>query len=122
MNFTHEIATFVAGGVAGGIGALLGLGGGVILVPFLNVVMGLPFQVASGISLVTIIATSSASSAVKGRMQLVNLRMRMVLEIFTTTGGLIGLKWFGKHGKDVARYLAIDEPVVLELDGKAYEF
>lgn len=100
MNFTQELATFVAGGVAGGIGALLGLGGGVILVPFLNVVMGLPFQTASGISLVTIIATSSASSAVKGRMQLVNLRLGMVLEIFTTTGGLIGLKWFGRHTSD----------------------
>ena len=50
------------GGATLGIGALLGLGGGVILVPFLNVVLGLPFQVASGISLVTIIATSSASS------------------------------------------------------------
>lgn len=99
MNIAHELLTFGAGAFAGGIGALLGLGGGVILVPFLNVVLGLPFQVASGISLVTIIATSSASSAVKGRMQLVNLRMGMVLEIFTTTGGLVGFALIGKgHG------------------------
>lgn len=100
MNLAHELLTFGAGAFAGGIGALLGLGGGVILVPFLNVVLGLPFQVASGISLVTIIATSSASSAVKGRMQLVNLRMGMVLEIFTTTGGLVGFAILGKGHKD----------------------
>lgn len=97
MNFGLELATFVAGAVAGGLGALLGIGGGVLLVPFLNLAMGLPFTTATGISLVTIIATSSASSAAKGRMHLVNLRLGMVLEIFTTTGGVFGFWWFGKR-------------------------
>ena len=39
-----------AGAVAGTLGALLGLGGGVFLVPFLNIVLGLPFKVAGAIS------------------------------------------------------------------------
>lgn len=96
MSLSLQLATMCAGAVAGGLGALLGIGGGVILVPFLNLVMGLPFQAATGISLVTIIATSSASSAAKGRLHLVNLRLGMVLEIFTTTGGVFGFWWFGK--------------------------
>ena len=97
MSLSLELITMCAGAVAGGLGALLGIGGGVLFVPFLNLAMGLPFSAATGISLVTIIATSSASSAAKGRMHLVNLRLGMVLEIFTTTGGVFGFWWFGKR-------------------------
>jgi hypothetical protein len=97
MNLGLEVVTMLAGAVAGALGALLGVGGGVLLVPFLNLAMGLPFTTASGISLVTIIATSSASSAAKGRMHLVNLRLGMVLEIFTTTGGVFGFWWLGER-------------------------
>jgi hypothetical protein len=79
------------GVVAGMLGALLGLGGGVFLVPFLNLALGLPMRSASGISLVTVIATSSAASAMPGRLKFVNLRLGMVLEVFTTIGGLFGL-------------------------------
>ncbi len=96
MNLGHELITFVVGAFAGGLGALLGLGGGVILVPFLNKGLGLTLAQATGISVVTIIATSSAASAAKGRLQLVNLRLGMVLEIFTTTGGVFGLWLFGQ--------------------------
>ena len=45
---------------AGGVGALLGLGGGVFLVPLLTILLGLPVQKAAGISLMTVIATSGA--------------------------------------------------------------
>lgn len=96
MNLGAELVTFGVGAFAGGIGALLGLGGGVILIPFLNLALGLTFNQASGISLITIIATSSAASAAKGRLQLVNLRLGMVLEVFTTSGGVLGLWMFGK--------------------------
>jgi hypothetical protein len=85
------VMTLVAGAVAGALGALLGIGGGVFLVPFLNLVLGLPVRTAFGISLITVIATSSVTSASPGRLRLVNLRLGMVLEIFTTTGGLCGL-------------------------------
>jgi uncharacterized membrane protein YfcA len=83
--------TILAGGVAGSLGALLGIGGGVFLVPFLNLVLGLDMRVASAISLITVIATSSVTSASAGRLRLVNLRLGMVLEVFTTSGGLIGV-------------------------------
>jgi uncharacterized membrane protein YfcA len=97
VNITHEILTMLVGAVAGGLGALLGIGGAVILIPFLQIVVGLSFPQASGISIVTVIATSSAASAARGRLQLVNLRLGMVLEIFTTIGGLVGIYLIGKR-------------------------
>jgi uncharacterized membrane protein YfcA len=83
--------TMLAGAVTGCLGALLGIGGGVFLVPFLNLVLHLPFKESAAISLITVIATSSATSASPGRLSLVNLRLGMVLEIFTTLGGLSGV-------------------------------
>lgn len=85
-----ELAVVVMGVLAGLLGALLGLGGGVFLVPFLVVVQGLPFRQAAGISLMTVIATSSAVSARAAGKQLINLRLGMVLEVGTTLGGLFG--------------------------------
>jgi len=85
------------GAVAGGLGALLGIGGAVILIPFLQLVVGLSFPQASGISIITVIATSSAASAARGRLQLVNLRLGMVLEVFTTTGGVVGIYLIGSR-------------------------
>jgi uncharacterized membrane protein YfcA len=88
--------TLLAGGVAGCLGALLGIGGGVFLMPFLSLGLGLTMHESSGISLVTVIATSSVTSASSGRLKVANLRLGMVLEIFTTTGGLIGILLFNK--------------------------
>jgi uncharacterized membrane protein YfcA len=78
-----------AGGVAGMLGALLGLGGGVFLVPFLNIVLGLPFKVAAAVSLMTVIATSSAVSARTAGRNLINLRLGMLLEMASAAGGLV---------------------------------
>ena len=96
---------FVVGAGAGSMGALLGLGGGVFLVPFLNLALGLPFRTASGISLVTVIATSSVTSASPGRLKLANLRLGMVLEIFTTTGGLVGLLFVNRFSETTLRHV-----------------
>jgi uncharacterized membrane protein YfcA len=90
------VSSALAGVVAGGLGALLGIGGGAFLVPFLNLVVGLDFKIASAVSLVTVIATSSVTSATPGRLPLVNLRLGMVLEVFTTSGGLLGLMIFSR--------------------------
>lgn len=79
-----------AGAVAGGMGALLGLGGGVFLVPFLNLALGLSFKEAVATSLLTVIATSSAVSARSAGKQLINLRLGMLLEVATAIGGLGG--------------------------------
>ena len=84
------IVLFVAGSAAGVVGALLGLGGGVFLVPFLVLVLGVPMRLAVGISLTTVIATSSAVSASRAGRSLINLRLGMLLEVATTAGGLTG--------------------------------
>ena len=79
-----------AGIVSGGLGALLGLGGGIFLVPFLTLALGFPLKSAAAISLSTVIATSSAVSARRAGNQLINLRFGMVLEVATTAGSLLG--------------------------------
>ena len=85
-----SLVLFVAGTVAGMMGSLLGLGGGVFLVPFLVLGMHLPMRLAVGISLTTVIATSSVVSSGRLGRSLVNLRLGMVLEVATTAGGLTG--------------------------------
>jgi uncharacterized membrane protein YfcA len=81
---------FVAGTLAGSLGALLGIGGGIFLVPFLNLAMNFPLQAAAAISLTTVIATSSSVSAGRSGKQLINLRLGMVLEVATAAGSLLG--------------------------------
>jgi hypothetical protein len=81
---------FLAGTVAGGLGALLGLGGGVFLVPFLNLGLGFPFTVAAAISLTTVIATSSTVSASRAGKHLINMKLGMLLEVATAGGSLLG--------------------------------
>jgi hypothetical protein len=78
------------GVLAGSLGALLGLGGGVFLVPFLVLVLHVPMYLAVGTSLTTVIATSSVVTAGRLGRQLVNLRLGMLLEVATTFGGLTG--------------------------------
>ena len=81
----------VAGGAAAGLfGSLLGLGGGVLIVPLLTLGFGLPLQQAVGVSLIAVIMTSSASSGVYLERHLANLRLGMTLELFTAIGALIG--------------------------------
>jgi hypothetical protein len=84
------LAVIGAGAVAGCLGALLGIGGGVFLVPFLNAGLGLPFNIAAGIGLMTVIATSSVVSTGSANRGLVNLRVGMLLQVFAGAGGLIG--------------------------------
>ncbi len=81
---------FAMGILAGSMGALLGIGGGVFLVPFLVLVLDVPMKVAVGTSLCTVIATSSAVSAGRLGRQLINIRLGMLLEVATTIGGLTG--------------------------------
>ncbi|MBI3401717.1 MAG: sulfite exporter TauE/SafE family protein [Acidobacteria bacterium] len=81
---------FLAGTIAGSLGALLGLGGGVFLVPFLNLGLGFPFTVAAAISLTTVIATSSTVSASRTGKHLINMKLGMLLEVATAGGSLLG--------------------------------
>ena len=80
-----------AGGVAAGVfGALLGLGGGILIVPFLTLAVGLPVREAVGVSLVCVIVTSGAAAGVYLQRRVANLRLGMFLELFTATGALVG--------------------------------
>jgi uncharacterized membrane protein YfcA len=90
LSVTLALIIFAAGTIAGSLGALLGLGGGVFLVPFLNLVMGFPFTVAAAISLTTVIATSSTVSAGRAGKQLINMRLGMLLEVATAAGSFLG--------------------------------
>lgn len=81
----------LAGGVAAGaFGSLLGLGGGVLIVPLLSLGFGLPLRDAVGVSLVCVIVTSGASAGVFLQRRQANLRLGMVLELFTGIGAVIG--------------------------------
>ena len=81
---------FLTGAASGTLGALLGLGGGVFLVPLLNLVFGFPFTVAAAISLTTVIATSSSVSAGRAGQQLINMKLGMLLEVATAAGSFLG--------------------------------
>ena len=84
------LVTLLMGTLSGSLGAMLGIGGGVFLVPFLILVVGLPFHHAAAISLAAVIATSTAVSAATAGRQLINLRLGMVLEVATAAGGVAG--------------------------------
>jgi uncharacterized membrane protein YfcA len=75
---------------AGFLGALTGLGGGVVLVPLLTLAFGIDIRYAIGASLVSVIATSSGAAAAYVREGYANLRIGLFLEIATTLGALAG--------------------------------
>jgi uncharacterized protein len=81
---------FAGGAAAGSLGALLGIGGGVFLVPLLNLALGFPIRVAAAISLATVIATSSTVTAGKAGKHLMNFRFGMLLEVSTAAGSVLG--------------------------------
>jgi len=75
---------------AGLIGALVGLGGGVFIVPILTLGFHVPFTLAIGASIVSVIATSSGAAAAYVKDRMTNLRVGMFLEIATTLGAICG--------------------------------
>src|SRR2546425_3216211 len=81
----------IAGGLGAGLfGSLLGLGGGILIVPLLTLGFGLPLLTAVGISLICVIVTSSAAAGVFLERRVANLRLGMTLELFTAGGAMVG--------------------------------
>ena len=80
----------LAGFFAGGLGALVGIGGGVVLVPLLVLAFSADIRLAVATSLVSVVATSTAEGSVYVGKGLANMRLGMTLEIFTTLGGISG--------------------------------
>jgi uncharacterized membrane protein YfcA len=88
LDFVVSLALIsVAAGV---LGSLVGLGGGVVIVPVLTIFYGVNIRLAIGASIVSVIATSSGAAAAYVRERMTNLRAGMFLEVATTTGALSG--------------------------------
>jgi uncharacterized protein len=81
---------FAISAVAGCLGALTGLGGGVVVTPALTLLLGVDIRYAIGASLVSVIATSSGAAAAYVREGYSNIRIGMFLETATTLGALLG--------------------------------
>ncbi|HKW96781.1 MAG TPA: sulfite exporter TauE/SafE family protein [Bryobacteraceae bacterium] len=88
LQFTPLV--FAIAALAGFLGALTGLGGGVIVTPALTLLLGVDLRYAIGASLVSVIATSSGAAAAYVREGFSNIRIGMFLEIATTFGALAG--------------------------------
>jgi uncharacterized membrane protein YfcA len=95
---TLTLALLVAIGsfAAGILGALTGLGGGIIIVPMLTLVFHVDFRYAVGASLVSVIATSSGAAAAFVREGFTNVRVGILLEVATTIGAIIGAGLSGR--------------------------
>jgi uncharacterized membrane protein YfcA len=76
--------------LAGFLGALTGLGGGVVITPVLTLLLGVDLRYAIGATLVSVIATSSGAAAAYVREGFSNIRIGMFLEIATTIGAVVG--------------------------------
>ncbi|MDG6954591.1 MAG: sulfite exporter TauE/SafE family protein [Nitrososphaerota archaeon] len=81
---------FFASIAAGLVGSLVGLGGGVVVIPILTIGLGVDIHYAIGASIVSVIATSSGAAATYVRDKMTNLRVGMFLELGTTSGAIIG--------------------------------
>ena len=92
FNFSLLILTliFIGSIAAGLLGSLVGLGGGVLIVPLLTLVFKLPISFAIGASIISVIATSSGAAAAYVRDHMTNMRVGMFLELATTIGAISG--------------------------------
>jgi uncharacterized membrane protein YfcA len=109
---TSTLALLVAAGSfgAGLLGALTGLGGGIVVVPMLTLVFHVDLRYAIGASLVSVIGTSSGAAAAYVREGFTNVRVGILLEVGTTIGALVGATLAGYTPTNV---LAILMGVVL---------
>lgn len=85
-----DMYLLVVGILAGFVGSLSGLGGGIIVTPALTLLFGIPFEYAAGTSLIATIATSSGAAVAFIKDKITNLKIGMSLEIATTIGAILG--------------------------------
>ncbi|MNK41142.1 Sulfite exporter TauE/SafE [compost metagenome] len=84
------IIVLVGAFLAGLVGSLTGLGGGVIIIPLLTLGLGVDIHYAIGASIISVIATSSGSAAAYVKEGITNIRIGMFLEVATTISAIIG--------------------------------
>jgi uncharacterized membrane protein YfcA len=92
-----ESVAFLGGIVAGCLGALVGIGGGVLLVPVLNDLVGLSFREATAASLVGVLATSSSAAIVPIGKRLHNARLALLLLAFSVSGATLAGRYITKY-------------------------
>ena len=101
---TAQLILFVSSIGAGFLGSLLGLGGGIIVVPVLTLVLGVHIRYAIAASLISIVATSSGAAAGFLRDHLTNLRLAVFLEVGTVSGAIVGYL-ISSHAKPAFLYV-----------------
>jgi uncharacterized membrane protein YfcA len=89
MTAETTLLLVLVGLLAGGFGALAGVGGGIIITPLLAIYLGLPMHEAIGVSLVCVIATSTATSSLYVERHITDIRLGMTLELATTLGAMV---------------------------------
>ena len=89
MTLAAVLLLMLIGFCAGGFGALAGVGGGIIVTPLLAIYFGLPMHQAIGVTLLCVIATSTATSSLYVERHVTDIRLGMTLELATTAGALI---------------------------------
>ena len=89
MTLTAVLLLILIGFCAGAFGALVGVGGGIIVTPLLAIYFGLPMHQAIGVTLLCVIATSTATSSLYVERHVTDIRLGMTLELATTVGALI---------------------------------
>src|ERR1041384_8032736 len=87
---TFSAIVFAVSALAGFLGSLTGLGGGVVVTPVLTLLLGVDLHYAMGATLVSVIATSSGAAAAYVKEGFSNIRVGMLLEIATTLGAVAG--------------------------------
>jgi uncharacterized protein len=87
---THVILLGIVGLVGGTFGSMVGLGGGVFIIPALTLFLGVPIHNAISASLIAVVATSTTSAAAYVREDLSNMRLGMTMETMTVAGALVG--------------------------------
>ena len=90
LSASGDLVLLVVSVAAGMLGALGGVGGGLIIVPVLTLVFGVDIHLAAGASIVAVIATSSGSAVAFLRDGLANIRIAMFLQIATVIGAIVG--------------------------------
>ena len=90
MTPQADLGIFAVSALAGLIGALAGVGGGILVIPALTFIFGVDIHLAVGASIVSVIATSSGAASAYVRDRMTNMRIGMFLELATTTGAVCG--------------------------------
>jgi uncharacterized membrane protein YfcA len=90
VSLGTDVGIFAISVLAGFIGALAGVGGGILVIPALTLVFGVDIRLAIGASIVSVIATSSGAAAAYVRDRMTDMRVGMFLEMATTSGAVVG--------------------------------